>query len=395
MSRQSALHFYPKRIVWIGLIVLVLASLFALPYLWALRTEDPFALSSFKKAKTRLTAPIAFDLGLCDTLPGLAIPELHEEMTFSFDPPRPNQPLSGKHLSVYLTASQISKRCILPCRVDLQFVENQLVFAEGESLFWIELSNDHANQIHVKTLITTLEGQTIEAGSFYAPVKEMPIHNAQSLRENSPFRELADARWWGRDLFKGAQACSERLEIGSAEILELNRSDWLLFQGGLWEKTSVPDPHLPIAHIQSISPNTLIFEGWDDAGHTRVALNLAVGPSFKSRAESLLSSIRIRSEKQISCMIEKQCMVLKTGDWVLKADPRWKVIRKKEEQNAFLDGKLYGELFILDQILQKQGQKVIQGRLFNSARTQMIPIEIAAKSVRAPKDMRNKVGRPL
>src|SRR5690606_31598397 len=110
-----------------------------------------------------------------------------------------------------------------------------------------------------------------------------------------------------------------------------------------------------------------------------MALSLASGPQFKLRGEDLFSMVRIRSEKQISCMLEKQCMVLKLGDWVLKTTGRWKILRKKDEKEAFLNGKLFGELFILDQILQKQGQKMIAGRLFNPGRTQVVSIELAAQ----------------
>jgi hypothetical protein len=73
-------------------------------------------------------------------------------------------------------------------------------------------------------------------------------------------------------------------------------------------------------------------------------------------------------------------MILKVGDWALKTGGRWKVLRKEEEKNAFLTGKLFGELFAFDQIGQKQGQKVIQGRLFNPGRTQVVAVELAAQS---------------
>jgi hypothetical protein len=81
-------------------------------------------------------------------------------------------------------------------------------------------------------------------------------------------------------------------------------------------------------------------------------------------------------------MLEKHCMVLKAGDWVLKSANRWKILRKSQEREAYLNGKLAGELFVFDQIQSKQGQKMMHGRLFNSGRTQMIAIEMAAQSTR-------------
>lgn len=92
-------------------------------------------------------------------------------------------------------------------------------------------------------------------------------------------------------------------------------------------------------------------------------------------------------------MLEKQCMVLKTGDWVFKTGGRWKILRKEQEREAYLNGKLFGELFVFEQIHAKQGQKMIQGRLFNSGRTQAVAIEMAAQSTRKAGEKGPRRGR--
>jgi len=92
--------------------------------------------------------------------------------------------------------------------------------------------------------------------------------------------------------------------------------------------------------------------------------------------DNLFSSIRIRSDKQISCTLDKQCLILRTGDWVLKTGNRWKVLRREEEKEAFLSGKIAGELFVLDQISNLQGQKSISGHIYNLPRTQTVSIEL-------------------
>lgn len=81
-------------------------------------------------------------------------------------------------------------------------------------------------------------------------------------------------------------------------------------------------------------------------------------------------------------MMEKQCMVLKVGDWVLKSGGKWRILRKKDEHDALLNGKLSGELFVFEQISQNQGQKSIRGRLFNEGRSQAVVIEALAASTR-------------
>jgi hypothetical protein len=211
------------------------------------------------------------------------------------------------------------------------------------------------------------------------------VQGASEFVERSPFRQLGEAHWWGRDQFLGLIEGGERLEIGTGEFIELREGDWLIWRAGKWEKGEGPALDAPIARIQSVSSRAMVLEGWGLDGYIRLSLAMASPIPFKMRSEDLLSAIRIRSEKQISCMLEKQCIVLKAGDWVLKQGGRWRILRKKEEKDAFINGKLLGEMFVFEQIAQKQGQKVVQGRLYNLGRTQMVSIEMNAQSVRKMK----------
>lgn len=383
MTKIGVLHFYPKQIGWIGSAVLGVSLLFAIPFFILLSISNPLSpVINGKKESATAIKPIAFSLGLSEKGPLLPIPDLHGEMTFSFDPPRPVGFVEGKRLLVRMKKSAESKRVVLPCRIDLEFHGDKLRFAKESSSFWLELAPAHGGQIEGKGFITSLEGSRIDAGHFVVAGQDCPVQSALEFNEGSPFRLLGEARWWGRDLFIGTNDSGERLEIGSAELVELKEGDWLVWKEQKWQKCAAPEKDLPIAHVQSYAGKALILEGWDSDGHIRLSLTPAVGPPFKMRGEDLFTSIRMRSEKQISCMLEKQCMVLRTGDWVLKNGGRWKVLRKKEEREAFINGKLFGELFVFDQISQKQGQKMILGKLFNPGRTQVINIELSAHSAR-------------
>ena len=381
MARLGITHFYPERIVWIGAAVLSLGVLLCIPFLWSAKVDlSPFVFVR-KKEKKNGPSPCQFSLGLSGQGPGLSIPDLRDEMTFSFDPPRPDGESLGKRLLVRMKQSAESKRVVLPCRLDLEFQGDLLKFSKEKSLFWVDLELTGNGEIEGKGAIATLEGERIEAGGFTISGEECPIQGAQEFAEGSPFRLRAEARWWGRDQFRGDAASGERIEIG-ADLIEVREGDWLVWENGKWEKKISSERDSPMARIQSSSAKAIILEGWESDGYTRIALNSSIGPPFKVKGEDLFGSLRVRSEKQISCTLEKQCMVLKMGDWVLKMDGRWKILRKKEERDAFLNGKLFGELFILEQISQRQGQKMIQGRLFNPGRTQVVLIEMAAQSGR-------------
>lgn len=390
--KTSALHFYPKRIMNIGVIALSIAFALSIPLIILLyNSSEPFFLSNSKTESEKISAPLSFSLGLNDQGPVFPSLKLQEEMTFSFDPPRPDGMVGGEHLLVRMKKSAESKRVVLPCRLDLEFQRDKLKFAKDRSSLWIELSSASNGQIEGKWFVSFMEGKKVDTGAFVAEAQGSPIQGALEFAEGSPFRSLAEARSWGQDLFK--KECSgERIEVAPNELVELQEGHWLVWKGQKWEKGTSPEKGLPIARVESSSGKGLILEGWDKDGHIRICLAPISNPPFKPKGEELFSSLRIRSEKQISCVLEKQCMVLKVGDWVAKTGGRWKILRKKEERDAFLHGKLFGEFFIFEQIFQKQGQKMIQGRIFNPGRTQVVSIEMAAQSTRSSGEKRLSKG---
>lgn len=383
MAKIGVLHFNPERIGWIGSAIVASGSLIALIFLAQLYFETPQVVPArIRNEAPKEASSISFSLGLSEKAPTLPIPSLNEQMSFSFDPPRPIGSVDGKRILVRMKKSEESKRVELPCRLDVEFQRDQLVFSKAKSPFWIDLSLTQEGMIEGRGWIAAPDGE-IDAGRFLANGQESPIQGAQEFAEGSAFRILAEGKWWGKDLFR--EGGGERIEIGS-DLLEINPKEWLVWKNGHWGKSAQGEPTGAIARIQSLGNKGLVIEGWNEEGHVRLLFSLSASLPFKSKGEELFSAIRIRSEKQISCMLEKQCMVLKTGDWVLKNGSRWKILRKKEEREAFLNNKLVGELFVFDQIIQKQGQKMVVGKLYNLGRTQMTAIEMGVHSTKKSAD---------
>lgn len=382
MSRLSVLHFYPERVAWIGAAILGAVFLLTAPLVVLSKRLDVSVHGAVEKEAA--AAPLSFSLGLSHKGPSFPIPNFSEEMTFSFDPPRPSKAMEGQRLLVRMKKGAESRRVTMPCRIDLEIQKGKLAFAKEKSPFWVELTMAGNGMIGGRGYITSPEEGKIDAGTFWAAVEECPLQGISEFPDGSPFRLLAEARWWGRDLLQeqhGGDAHAERLEVGT-EFIEIKEGGWLVWDGKSWQKSGNGESDKPIARMQSLNGKELILEGWDLDGHVRMSIHPAPIVPFKMKGEDLFSAIRIRSEKQISCMLEKQCMVLKTGDWVLKTGGRWKILRKTQEREAYLNGKLVGELFVFEEIHAKQGQKMIQGRFFNPGRTQTAAVEMAAQSTR-------------
>ena len=203
----------------------------------------------------------------------------------------------------------------------------------------------------------------------------------EEFSPGTPFRDLAEARFWGQDLLRekyGDSTPVQRMEIGT-DAIDCAPNDWLIFKDRKWQKISDLEKSegLPIAHVKTASPQALEMEGWDGTSHIRLKMPISPLPPLKIRGEELFSQLRVRSEKQISCIMDKQCLILRAGDWVVRSANRWKIVRKKEEKALFLEGKIVGELFVLDRIDSKGAVKSIAGQCFSARRTQALPIEFA------------------
>lgn len=392
MNQLGRLHFYPEWIIYIGATALAGSVLLGAPFclMSVPSSVEPISCEQVLKA----SQPVMFTLGL-EEAPSLPIPDLSEELTVSISPARPGATLLKNGAFVRLKKSSSSKRVLLPCRLDLEVQKDRIVFAKGTSPFWVELSEIKGSLVEGKSFISSGEEGKTDSASFSLPLRECPLQTAGEFPEKSPFRVLAEAQWWGCDLLKEHhhnQAGVSRIEM-AGDLIDCKEGEWLVWKEGRWQKTEEIQKEAPIARIHSSGMKSLLLEGWDKEEYVRLSINLVPPVLFKIRGEDLFSSIRIRSEKQISCMLEKQCMILRAGDWVLKSNNRWKILRNDTEKQAFLNGKGLGELFIFEQIHQKQGQKMIQGRLFNTGRTQMIPIELAAQTNRKTKEKIAKKGK--
>lgn len=384
MAAEKFFTYHPQRILLCGFALLgvMMSSFSALVAMY--QSDETFRWHEIKRGKEVQKEEICLDMVLSKTAVGgwsCPVPDLQQEIVFSLDPPRPDGFNQSMQVALRLKQQAVSKRFDVPCCVELAYREGVLTFepqSNRPSLFWLELLWDQEallGKVHVDD----------RAGEFFRITsEESPIQTAQEFSEGSPFHALASGRWWGPDLFYQSymeETPRHRLDLGSpleAHLLDAKEGQWLSFLEGGWQEISHIDEAKKgcVARIVSSGPSGLLLEGWEANRHVRLCLPLTSPSGSKMKAEELFGLIRVRSDKQISCLLDKQCLILKVNDWVLKTEARWKVLRKAEEKEAFLKGKLVGELFVLDQISNKQGQKSISGHMYSLARTQMIAFDL-------------------
>ncbi len=376
-----------ERISLYGLCALLASALPAI-YLCTEPQIDSIPNSNNRKVSKSQTPFTDFSIPLTAFSTVLSEKSEANQIAFSIDPPRPTldaeTKTDGASALIRLGLSRQIKRISLPSRIQLEFNPNgALQFSNLSDKFWLECKYLSNGQIGSALYLNTPEEQTICKGTWTSALQQTPLMTVEEIPATSPFRALAESKWWGQDLFAkefGEKPKMQKLEIGlenSGYTVELDPDQWLVFRDKKWQPVDQIDSQNPIARITTQNGSVIEMEGWENTSHVRFKIAPIPSAPLKTKGEELFSQLRIRSEKQVSCVIDKQCLILRAGDWVLKANNRWKILRKQEEREAFLAGNMVGELFVLDRIDSKGVTKSIGGQLFSAKRSQSVPIEFS------------------
>jgi len=379
------LDFDIEKIFRRGFFVLALGFLlsFVVVGIFVFRPSEEIFERQEREEKSLASSPLVISLDRAGETISIPLPNLVSELSLSLVLPRPSENSSQDLFLLRLKKGGASRLITLPEKVYFAY-DRGLQFREEAGPFWVEFSKKGDGLILASVgLIHSLKMEE-ERGSFVLRVEESPQRAVTEFVEASPFRLFGEGKWIGPDLFLkkyGNKKSLFRFELGSSEkgeIISLNPNDFLVWKEGRWSFTTSPSSEDgPIAQLVSSDDRSSLFQGWIGDEYVRFSLFFSPPAPLKTKGEDFLSAIRIRSEKQISCMLDRQCFVLRIGDWVLKTENRWKVLRKKEEKESYAQGKLAGELFVFDRIETKGGQKIICGSLFNQIRSHLLPIEIA------------------
>lgn len=314
------------------------------------------------------------------------VPNIEGEFSISLNPPIPNREEDQSVALLQLKNGGGARIIALPGKVGLSFNDfGSLQFSERENLFWVELITKDTNRFEGK--IAFLSDGGVFSRSFLKEAEQPPLQKIEQFPSESALYSLTDARWRGADLLTQTALKQEiqKIELGPT-MISLSREEFLTFKSGNWVKTDSPE-QLPLVRIRSVVGNSLECDSWDEnTVYRRFAIPLqAIQAGPPPKMEELFSSWRIRSEKQISCMLEKQSFLIRVGDWVLKEQGRWRVIRTQEEREKVLSGQRAGDLLILEKVDQKL--KSAKGRFIAANRLQAVAFDFPALHLKAKKEL--------
>lgn len=368
---------YPERMFRLGiglLLAIFVTGVLLFETVLHERSLSPLSLTKRVELKKNPLS-LSFSLDLKQEPSPFLYPSVEGEISVEVEQDRPKGTKKSEKFWVKAKRSGAVKKVVLPARVDLCY-RNALAFSDEKSPFWAEIDEPREGKSQVRVWAKEEGSEASLLHSFSLRVEEPSFRNPMDFPEESPFRALALGRFLGKDLLAvrfGSNLCY-RIEVGKGEMLCVREGDLLEFSEGKWKQVDELKGELGV-RVSVCKDREIVLEGWKQEEYIRLMLTLGAPQPFKTKMDGLLSSVRIRSEKQISCMLEKQCLILQEGDWVVKGDLRWKILRKPEEKNSFLSHQTMGEILVFDGLVMKGGQKKVQASLFNFDHSQILPLE--------------------
>lgn len=164
-----------------------------------------------------------------------------------------------------------------------------------------------------------------------------------------------------------------------ASVQFVAKGDFLKWENREWKATMLDDAckGKPIARIKTIGEEGTEIEIWDESGFGwgKIRLGKEYSKPAGSKIENIFTTFRSKTHQQFSCLAGKRRILVREGDWLLKTQKGWRVIRRLSEIDGIINRSLNGELLIFDQVFQDENKLMIRGHWFDEARSVCSPVQ--------------------
>lgn len=199
------------------------------------------------------------------------------------------------------------------------------------------------------------------------------------------------ARWYGKDLFlenHGGDEFKEmldkqRIDFGEKEerySVYINEGDSVAWVNEKWKQVISVDGSVkyPLLVLDKIDQRLLKFSLWNVGGKGKVSLNLirSSETSPMRNLEKQFKFVGARTRSQFMFEINGERVLISPKDWLLNVKGSWVKLVDPEQIDAYVQRKLVGPLFVVDEISREDGKQILLGLLYNSTRTDVKIVEI-------------------
>lgn len=273
------------------------------------------------------------------------------------------------------------------------------------SSLWMEASLVD-NEALVKVFMKNEKGVIVQDPSAYAefrlPEKELlkAVGGANTWqigphRVDGTLLARQHAKWYGKDAFLEVHGGDEfkalegkqRIDFGEGSDIYsvfMANGDILIWENEKWKQVT-PGPlsqGRPLLAVRKVDDRLMTFELWDVEGKGKVIINIlksneawaASGPQMLQR---IFKFVGARKRSQFIFEIDEARMLLSPGDWLLYTEEGWKKLADAQDIDDYVSRKKVGLLFVFEGITRKGDHQVLIGKMYNSTRSEMLPVELA------------------
>jgi hypothetical protein len=167
-----------------------------------------------------------------------------------------------------------------------------------------------------------------------------------------------------------------RLEIpceGGSAISFVAPNDILIWDEKFWRKPNEGEQtrFYPVVHIAKVLDQKIEIVAFNLDGEQFLRIPLLISrPKGKvPNCSEIFATPKVRSPHSISCRLGEKNMILREGDWLIRASKGWRLLKTAEEFEAVLDYRISGDLLILDKIEKEAEGFLLRGHYFDSKRS--------------------------
>lgn len=285
--------------------------------------------------------------------------------------------------------------------------QSQYAFSpnNAETPLWIEVTpsgNDAAVQLRLKNENGDIIREPSAHAQFNLPEKDIVRSGSKSWeigkwRVDGSLLARQKARWLGPDVFLERHGGEEfkdlmgkhRIDFTDEEesySVYVGVNDSLVWNNNRWNavKPGADSREFPLMVVKKVDERLINFEIWDIGGKNKLSLNLLRSnePWAPQNLKDNFKFMGARTRSQYIFEINKERMFLSPQDWLLQTKEGWVKLTTPEEIDDYVERKMTGVLFVFDGVETREEGPILVGMMFNPARTEMQPIEIAVQQTK-------------
>lgn len=342
--------------------------------------------------------------------PVLQLPDLRQQITYHGKNGRPDALMKYTVLHFGFKGSQALSSISPGEKLYLQYMPKPSLqpytFSPNnqESTIWIE-SSLQDNEVAINVFMKNDKGETIREPAAHAefrlPEKEVVRMGGNSTwqlgqhRVDGTLLARQHAKWYGKDVFFDVHGGDEFKNVAGKHRIDFGEEgdvysvfiglgDCLIWDGNKWKTIDSNDPSqtCPLMHVKKIDDRLMTFELWDVDGKGKMTINMlrsneAWAGNGSESLQRIFKFVGARKKSQFIFEINEERMLISPKDWLLYTANGWKKLTEESEIDDYVVRKTPGILFVFEGITRKEDHQLLIGKLYNSTRSEMQPVELA------------------